>query len=313
MMLRGEAKMIGRFSRAVAVVMLAMMGTSAMAQEKSAQVADAAVAQHRIEAGDLLDIAVFETPELSGRIRVTNAGTLSLPLVGIVPVSGMTSREVEVDLRDRLIKGGYVLDPQVTVNVVEFTLEGITVLGEVKKSITVPAVGTRRLLDVLSAAEGLNPTAANIAYIAHRDSSDKPEIVDLAWDHPERVQSNPILRAGDVVTIPRAGIVYVIGDVNRPGGFVLGERQTLSLIKALALAEGPKSTAAMSKVHIIRKTPEGMQDIRVNLARVLDTRDSDVTLLKEDIVVVPPSIGKRALYRGLEVSTAVASALIYKF
>src|SRR6266567_5482679 len=129
-----------------------------------------------IGAGDLIEVAVFDTPELSGKFRVSENGEASFPLIGILHVSELSTTEVEREIRKRLITGKFVLDPQVSVLIDEYSTQGITVLGEVQKPGVIPPMGGRSLYDVISLAGGLSPLAGMTATVSHRGSSNGTDV-----------------------------------------------------------------------------------------------------------------------------------------
>ena len=120
------------------------------------------------------------------------------------------------------------------------------------------------------------------------------------------------LRPGDTVIVPKAGIVYVLGDVGRPGGYLMQNSGKISLLEAVALAEGPTRTAAKKRTRLIRKSPSGMQETVLDLKQVLEGRAPDPELNPEDIVYIPPSVPKSLLMHTPAVMQSAASAAIYQ-
>ena len=262
--------------------------------------------------GDLLEINVFDVPELSGKFRVSNAGSVSLPLIGELPVAENDTREIEHTIAQKLAEGGYVRTPQVSVLVIEFATQGVSVLGEVKKPGVYPALGSHRLLDYLSMAEGLTPLAGSAVDISRRGSSANQRINVRSKGE---TRDNPEIFSGDTVLVERAGVVYVVGDVVRPGGFPMDQEDRLTVLQAVALAQGVNRTAALKSAKLIRTTPQGRIEVPINLSAMLGSKTTDVSLQDEDIVFVPTSAAKSALKRGLEagVQAAVGVAIYGRY
>lgn len=266
----------------------------------------------RVGGGDLLEINVFDVPELSGKFRVSNAGFISLPLIGELPVTENDTREIEQTIAQKLADGGYVRAPQVSVFVAEFATQGVSVLGEVKKPGVYPALGSHRLLDYLSMAEGLTPLAGSAVDISRRESN---AIQRIRLRSKGETRDNPEIFSGDTLLVERAGVVYVVGDVARPGGFPMDQEDRLTVLQAVALAQGVNRTAALKSAKLIRTTPLGRIEVPLNLSAMLGSKITDVSLQDEDIVFVPSSAAKSALKRGLEagVQAAVGVAIYGRY
>lgn len=276
-------------------------GTSGQAQtERTVSAADArkdhrtAVdAEVRIGPGDELDVAVFGLPDLSQHVRVNSDGDVSLPLIGTVHVADLTSDEAEALLEQRFTSGHFVNDPHVSVYVKEYTAEGISLLGEVNRPGVYPALGAHRLLDLIQAAGGLTDKAGNTVTISHRDEQEQPTTLALAGDAARKSQSNIELLPGDTVVIAKAGIVYVVGEVNRPGGFVIERGTTASQV--LAMAAGPTHLASLNRAQMIRRTPQGLQNSLLSLKTILQARSPDLPVQPGDIIYVPEGRLKGAM------------------
>ncbi|HLH08200.1 MAG TPA: polysaccharide biosynthesis/export family protein [Terriglobales bacterium] len=260
-----------------------------------------------IAGGDLLEINVFDVPELSGKFRLSNSGTLSLPLAGELQLQGMTVQQVEQAIARQLRDGGYLRDPQVSVLVAEFATQGVSVLGEVKKPGIYPSAGTHRLLDYLSMAEGLTPLAGSHANITHRDNS---SVQRIELKSKGGARENPEVYSGDTVLVERAGVVYVVGDVARPGGFPMDQDNRLTVLQALALAQGANRTASLKSAKLIRTTGNSRTEVPINLSSVLASKSPDLQLQDEDILFVPTSAAKSAMKRGLEAGVQAAVGVV---
>ena len=197
-----------------------------------------------IGAGDLLEMSVFDTPELSGKLRVSNTGDISLPLVGSLHLGGLKAEEAQNLIRQKLIDGSFLKDPQVTVFIAEYATQNVSVLGEVKNPGIYPAFGSHHLLDYISLAQGLTPLASTRVTVTPAGHSDDPQHVKMTAGATPKPENNPQILPGDTIFVERAGVIYVIGDVARPGGFPMDHDGQLTILQAVALAQGTNSTAA---------------------------------------------------------------------
>lgn len=265
----------------------------------------------RIGAGDLLEISVFDIPELSQPVRVSDTGDATFNLIGRLHVEGMTTDEARDLIAQKLRADNYVLDPQVSVIIREYGTQGVSVLGEVKRPGVYPVLGKRNLLDVISEAGGVTAVSSHEATIRRR-STDQTITASLSNNPSELLATNVELQPGDTVFVPRAGIVYVLGDVGRPGGFVMQNNGRVSLLQAIAFASGTNRTASASKTKIIRKTNTGFQEVNVDLKAMLKGKAADLELKPEDIVYVPPSGAKALLSRAPALAQSAASAAVYQ-
>jgi polysaccharide export outer membrane protein len=262
--------------------------------------------------GDLLEMSVFDTPELSGKLRVSNTGDVVLPLVGRLQVAGLKAEEAATLIGRKFAEGGYVKEPQVTVFIAEYATQNVAVLGEVKNPGIYPAFGAHDLLDYLSAAQGLTPLAGTTISITHPRRPADPEFVTLTAGVNPKPGSNPEILPGDRIFVGRTGIVYVVGDVVHPGGFPLDHDGQLSILQAIALAQGTNSTAAKGSARLIRTTSAGRQEIPVNLKKILRSEATDLALRDNDILFVPNSSAKTPLKDIEQVLPAAAGASIYR-
>ncbi len=258
--------------------------------------------------GDLVEISVFGVPDLATKIRISGSGDIYLPLIDYVHVADLTTDEAQELIQKRLEDGGFVRGPHVAIFVDESASQAITVLGEVARPGAYPAIGERRLFDLISAAGGLTDKAGRNVTIEHHGNSGEKVDLQLSSNLAEDTQNNVDVFPGDTIIISRAGIVYVVGDVNRPSGFMI-EDNALSVLKALALAGGSTRTSALSKTRILRQTPNGVQEIPVNLKKVLYAKAPDLPLVKGDILFIPGSAGKAAAYRTVDAAMTLSTTL----
>jgi polysaccharide export outer membrane protein len=260
-----------------------------------------------IGAGDLLEMSVFDTPELSGKLRVSNTGDILLPLVGSLHVQGLKAEEAQNLIRQKFISGAFLKDPQVTVFVAEYATQGVAVVGEVKNPGVYPAFGSHHLLDYISVAQGLTPLAGTTITITHAGKLDEPQRVKMTAGATPKAENNPEILPGDTIFVERTGIIYVVGDVAHPGGFPMDHDGQLSILQAIALAQGTNPTAAKGSARLIRTTPQGRQEIPINLKKILSSKETDLAMRDNDILFVPNSTAKTAL-KDLEAALPAASA-----
>ena len=269
-----------------------------------------------IGSGDLVSVSIFDDPELSGRFRVDHKGDVEMPLLDAVHVAGLTAGQAAKLINDQYVKADILIPERArsTVFIEEYANQGITVSGEVKNPGIYPAFGVRMLNDVITAAGGANPTASSKVLITRRSDPRNP--VSVAYNPAATSSDTPEAQIfpGDTVTVPRAGIVYVMGAVNKPGGFVLNGRVEMSVQKAVALAGGTGRAPSMHKVQVVRNTDDGTKlMISVDLARILKGTAPDMLLRNGDILYVPTSTGKIATQVAITAAVAVGSGiLIYK-
>jgi polysaccharide export outer membrane protein len=261
-----------------------------------------------IAAGDDVEVAVYGAPDLSMHGRVGADGAISMPLVGYVRIAGLSSSEAEQAIGDRLRRDNVVNHPQVSVYVKEYTSGEISVAGEVAKPGVYPALGPHRLFDLLQDAGGLTERAADRVIISHR-SGGAQSPVQLPKDPEELAHLNINVLPGDTVVVPKAGIVYMLGAVNKPGGYLLNSGETV--LQILAAAGGPTQAAALGGTKMLRRTSTGLQERPVPLKNLMHAKTPDIPLQADDIIFVPTSRMKEVLNAGALATTA-GTAAIYR-
>jgi len=261
-----------------------------------------------IAVGDFLDVSEFHMPEFHSAMRVAADGTVLLPLVAQVRVNGMTERQASDAIDKALVDGGMLLHPQVTVLVTNAAGQDVSVMGEVARPGVYPYTAHHRLLDLIAAASGLSPNAGRLVSVFHREDphTEHPVILD-AGGIDAKGDHNPELAPGDTVMVSRAGLVYVIGDVVRPGGFAVDPAQGLTVVQALSLAWGASPNAAASKAILIRDQAGGRTLTTLNLRRMIRGQEPDQPVRDRDILFVPDSMAKDLMNKGLE--SAIQSAI----
>ncbi len=312
-MAKGTAEAAMRRTKQTWVAVLAALLSvfPALGQQPSMALSGTATPDIQIGAGDLISVVVFDTPELTQQVRVNQDGQVNLPVLGSLQLGGLNSAQAARLVEQELKRRGLLNDPHVTVFVTEYATQGASVLGEVKSPGVYPTLGTRRLMDMLSLAGGLSPTAGKAISIVHRDDPQYPVVVALqsSVQHMEQ-QQNPVIQPGDTITVGKAGVVYVLGDVTRPGGFLVDNNDRLTVLQSLALAGGANKTAALSKTMLIHKVPEGRQEVALDLSHVYHGKQADISVTDGDILFVPSSLGKTLGYRGIEAAIAAATGVL---
>jgi polysaccharide biosynthesis/export protein len=258
--------------------------------------------------GDLLEVSVYNVPELATKARVGTSGEVYLPLIDYVHVSGLTVEEAQALIQKRLEDGGFVRNAHVTIFLDESASQGVTILGEISKPGLYPALGDRRLYDMISVAGGFTASAGRKVSIIRQNAEGGSITVSLPRNLADDLQDNIEILPGDTITIPKAPIIYVVGDVGRPAGLLV-DNGSLTVLQALALAGGANRTARLGGVRIIRKGPGGMTETKVPLKRMLEAKDPDITLQADDILFVPLSGARVAASTGFNAAVAAASGL----
>ncbi len=340
-----------------------------------------------IGSGDVLAVQVFDIPELSGDVRVSQTGSIGVPLVPVrLHVSGLTETQAQQKIAEVLEANGLVSHPQVTLSVKERKSKPITIVGAVVHPMVYQAEGPVTLIEVLAQAGGIANDAGDSVIVTRSDSANSDDslepppigledvvsvspaqtssvettggtvtqtdpvsqgattqptagtAVDKAGGSlmPEAAppnlppasgniitvnlnelleaggaQNNIALQAGDIVTVPHAGIVYVLGAVTRPGGFVVSnDRAQLTTLKVLALAGGMTRTAKTSQAVVIRKDNQGHQhEVAVDLKKVVKREAEDLQLQPSDVLYIPENAAKQAMLRAAELGLAIGSAV----
>jgi polysaccharide export outer membrane protein len=278
--------------------------------------------EYRIGPEDLIEVSVFEAADLNRSVRVTGGGEISLPLLGAVRAAGLTPRELESVLEE-LLRRTYLKDPHVGVFVREMQSHPVSVVGAVKKPGVFQIRGAKTLVEMLAMAEGLSEDAGDTILvsrgggIAHGEATDSARKETISVDVKGLLESgdarrNVAVYAGDTVRVARAGIVYVVGEVKKPGGFLLRTNESISVLQALALSEGLLKTAAKSRARIIRIEEESgtRSEISVDLGKILKGTAADPALSARDILFVPGSGGRAALYKSGEAALQILSGVI---
>ena len=260
--------------------------------------------------GDEVEITVYGAPDLSEHTRVSADGNISMPLIDYVRIAGLSSSEAEGAIEAKLHQNNVLNDPRVSVYVKEYTSSGISVAGEVTRPGVYSALGPHRLLDILQTAGGPNDKAANKVVISHRNQKDATTL-SLSKDPAEMAASNVDLQPGDTVVVPRAGIVYILGEVTRPGGYVLNSTGGITVLQVIAVAGGPTHVASAGKTRLLRRIGNGFQEQQIDVKKLLRGKAPDVSVRDEDILFIPSSAIKTTLNASALVGVAATTAIYH--
>jgi polysaccharide export outer membrane protein len=267
----------------------------------------------RIAPGDLLSVNVYDTPELSDGYRVDPGGNVTLPLCGKVRVQGLTATEAARVLETTLRDGQVLVRPQVNVDVQQYAGQYVTVLGEVGSPGRVTVIAPTKLSEILAQVGGMTPMSGTRIKIRH-GADDAAAETDVPYSRSESNQQTGsiVVRPGDTVLVPRAGIVYVLGAVFRPGGYLMQEDGKLNVAEALAMSGGTLLQAKTNGLRVIRRNPDGtVLDFSLSYDGIAKGSQTPLELQAQDIVYVPMSKVKAALSDATSIISTAISATIY--
>jgi polysaccharide export outer membrane protein len=301
-----------------------ILGSGAAAQEPVTR------ATYVLGPADVVSIHAGNAPDMSEKpFRLDADGELKLPMIGRIQAGGLTLEQLEAEISKRLKV--YLEEPEVTVSVLEFKSQPVSVLGAVNSPGVHQLEGRKTLLEVLSAAGGLKPEAASAISITRRIEYG-PIPVPGAVDDPTHQFSmaqidlkplleakspelNILIRPHDVLSIPRAQMIYVIGEVGHAGALPLSESGSLSVLEAVSTSGGVLRTAAAGHARILRPIlgKAKRTEVAVNVNRIMAGKSDDIPLLAGDILVVPGSTGKKAILRTLEAAIQVGTFVAVRY
>lgn len=264
--------------------------------------------------GDELHIQVVDTPELEQRPRVTDSGEVSLAGVGSVKVAGLTPSAAAGVIQARMIAAHYMNHPEVLVSVEQYATQSVSILGEVKAPGAYPIGTPRSVLDLLALAGGLNAAADRNIVIERRGDPGHPLHYNFSNDAGQAVADQVLVNPGDIVVVPKAGIVYVLGDVNHPGGYVMANNESkLTMLQALAMAGGLTKTAKQGHARLIRQQPDGTySDRQLSLGDLQQGKIPDIAMSPGDVLYVPFSYGRNLAVMGAgNIAGSATSAAVY--
>ena len=264
--------------------------------------------------GDLVHVKVLEASELEQSTRVTDAGNLTLILGGNVHVAGLTPPEAALTIQRALVTGRYILNPHVSVLTEQTATQNVTILGQVRSPGSYSIATPRPVLDVLALAGGLTEIANRTITIQRRGSKERLNFV-VANSANDALDGSVSVLPGDTVIVSKADVVYILGDVNRPGGIaIVTNDQKLSAVQAISLAGGTPPNAVPSHTRLIRKAADGTHtEIPLQLSAMEKGKQPDIQLQADDILYVPFSYTRNMAVGAGSLVSATSSAAIYHF
>ncbi|SEB39370.1 polysaccharide biosynthesis/export family protein [Terriglobus roseus] len=268
----------------------------------------------KLAPGYLLQMEIYDTPEMSREMRIDAQGNVTVPLLGSIHLADKTLAEAESMLSKELVQQKILIGPQVTLNVIEFTGKNISVLGEVRSPGRVQLLGPKPLADVLALAAGETDVAGNDIEIQHpaEEGGTTTRHVDYVRGKESNVLQTTVIEPGDTVIVHKSGIVYVLGAVNRPGGYLMVDGGSLNVTQAVSLAGGTTLQAGTRWATVVRPKGDSYTQIRVPLNKMQKGNAEQVLLQRNDVLYVPLSGWKVAVSNGSSVLSAATSASIYR-
>jgi polysaccharide export outer membrane protein len=232
-----------------------------------------------------------------------------MPLINYVHVAAMHVEDAQAAVELAYLNKRVMKIPHVGIVIASYS-SGVVLLGEVGRPGIYPIVGSGRLFDILAEASGTTPSAGQLVTITHKDNGD-PQIVYMTSDPEQLLHANVPVQQGDTIIVSKAGVIYVVGEVHGPSGFLMDEKGQYTVMKAVAMARGLTKFAKPSQVRIVRRTPEGQEEIPIPLDKILVAQAPDIPMKSNDILFVPSSRGKQFAARAADVAVALASGLAF--
>jgi polysaccharide export outer membrane protein len=283
-------------------------------------------ANYVLGAGDLLSLSVADLEDFTEKsFRIDLSGDINLPLAGRIHAAGLTVDAFEGEVNKRL--GKLLKSPDAVVTVTEFHSQPVSILGAVNTPGVRQVGGQKKLFEIISLAGGLRSDAGDTVEITRDSKWGVIPLPNARMDSTGRYSTasvkvksimnatNPVenitIMPNDVISVPKGDLVYAVGSINRPGGFLLGENETLTTLQVVSLAEGVSKTAASDKAKILRSVPgsTNREEIAVNIKQLMAGKASDIPLRANDILFIPNSGAKSASYRTLEAVIQTATGL----
>lgn len=277
--------------------------------------ASATVANHTGDAatevpvgpGDLLELAMYGADDYREEVRVSKSGDISLPLIGLIHVEGLSPKQTEELVERKLMEGEFYKHPQVSVFVKEYGTENVYVLGEVQRPGSYSVLNARDVLQAISLAGGATPKAGRTVSVSNPMRA-HPVNIDLLGNSGAVSQEDMAVLPGDIIVVSKAGVAYVIGDVRLPTAIVM-DNQNLTVLQAIAMAQGTNPTASLDSARLIRRGSTGPTEQTISLKKMLAAQSPDLKLEANDIVFVPTSQAKAFSKRSLEAIVQAATGV----
>lgn len=266
----------------------------------------------KLAPGDLLSLQVLDDTDFTGQFRVDLEGNISVPQLGAVHVLNETTAEARQQITKLLLDHGLLKDPQVLLDLIEYTAPQVTILGEVATPGAFPLLAPENIEDVLALAGGPTTMAGNEIEITPKKGGGAPVEVHYSRQMAATDLEHVMVHPGDTVQVQRAGVVYVLGSVNRPGGYIMQEDGKLSVLQAISIAGGTPLTASTGYVYIMRKNRDNsVVWLKLPYDKMTHGKASDFPLHMNDVLFMPTSRFKATLSSTQSVLASAASASIY--
>jgi polysaccharide export outer membrane protein len=274
--------------------------------------------QQRMGANDLVAVDVYNSAELSLRARIGEDGGIELPMLKRkITATGLLPSELAKTIGDAYVQEGILVNPVVTVSVLEYASKPVSVIGAVNKPTTFYAEQPITLLEAVTRASGFSDDAGSyllLSTVAESEDGDQPVLTEriAIADILESAGTTAGIRlyGGEEIRVPEAGKIYIVGNVKKPGTYRIPNDHKTTVLKALALSEGLLPNAT-KEAYIYRRTPDGSKaEIPINLRQLMARRSEDVTLLRDDVLYVPESTGKKAAMSAVDRAIAFGSATL---
>jgi polysaccharide export outer membrane protein len=261
--------------------------------------------------GDLIQVDVMDTPEMQQQVRVTDDGTVPLAYLGKMHVAGETPASAAASIQGALIEKKVMLHPQVAVRMMELATQDVSILGQVRTPGTYSITTPQTILKVLSLAGGLTDSADRNVTVKRNRSGE--ELKYYVSNNAKLALSDVVMvYPGDTVLVANAPMVYVMGDVNRPGGYVMATNdEHVSMLQVIAMAGSASKTSSQSRTRLIRRTEHGQVELPVHLDAIEKGKQPDITLQPNDIIYVPFSWMKNVAMSSSSIGASTAGAAVY--
>ncbi|MCW5966045.1 MAG: SLBB domain-containing protein [Bryobacterales bacterium] len=271
--------------------------------------------QQRMGANDLIAVAIYNAEELSLQARIAEDGLLRLPMLATpLPAMGMMPEELERAIAAGYVKEGILVNPVVTVSVLEYASKPVSVIGAVKQPLTFHADQPISLLEAVTRAGGFTDEAGSFLLLSAKVSGpDEEAVLTQRIPISDLLESGSAtagisVRGGEEIRVPEAGKIFVVGNVKKPGSFRIPNDHETSVLKALAMSEGLLPNAT-KEAYIYRKASDGSKaEIPINLKNLMARKAADITLLRDDVLYIPESGRRKATLTAMEKALAFGSA-----
>lgn len=276
--------------------------------------ADATDESLKIGPSDLLHLQVFDTPELDQSVRVTDAGEIHLLLGPTVKVAGLTPNQAAQQVREALVAGKLMVNPRISVLIEQYATQNVSVMGQVKAPGSYPIGTPRSIVDVLALAGGLTDAADRHITIERRNDPSQRVSYFLSNSASQSLDDSVKIYPGDTIVVPKAGIVYVLGDVGRPGGYLItNNNSTMTILQAVTMAGGTNKTSSPAHTRLMRKSGTGYEEMTIQLKDMQQGKQADMEAQPDDVIYIPFSYLRNMVISSPAILAAAATAAVYTF